>query len=441
VQRIAHLYIDLLINGKLMPRRVRNYDLETREARRKLKQRTLPYWTRLSEGLHLGYRRNAHGQGKWVVRHYLGKVRSTYRGQDSIKDYEKRTFAEADDYSDANGVSILTFDQAQARARELLNERVITKVGPYTVQRCIADYVAFLKTQGKDHKGAETRANALIVPELGRVEVAALTSAQLRQWLSDVAHSGARLRTASGQPQRFKPITDERARKTTANRILSIFKAALNHAYREERVASRDAWTRVKPFPGVSGVRLRYLSIAEAKRLINTSGGDLRTLVQCALQTGCRLSEILRLTVGDFNKDTGTVHVRQSKSGKERHVVLTDEGATFFDQLCAGRMGDERLLTLWNKSAVSRQMREAVARAHIFPSITFHGLRHTWASLAIMNGVPLQVIAQNLGHVDTRMVEHHYGHMARSHVVDAIRAGAPRFGIARSNVRRIDEAR
>jgi integrase len=147
------------------------------------------------------------------------------------------------------------------------------------------------------------------------------------------------------------------------------------------------------------------------------------------------LSEIFRLTVLDFNKDTGTVHVRQSKSGKERHVVLTDEGATFFAQLCAGRAGDERLLRLWNKTDVSRQMRDVVAHARIAPPITFHGLRHTWASLAVMNGVPLQVIAQNLGHADTRMVERHYGHMARSHVVDAIRAGAPRFGVARSNVR------
>lgn len=38
--------------------------------------------------------------------------------------------------------------------------------------------------------------------------------------------------------------------------------------------------------------------------------------------------------------------------------------------------------------------------------ITFHGLRHTWASLAVMNGVPLLVVAKDLGHRDTRMVEH-----------------------------------
>jgi hypothetical protein len=46
-----------------------------------------------------------------------------------------------------------------------------------------------------------------------------------------------------------------------------------------------------------------------------------------------------------------------------------------------------------------------------------------------MNGVPLLVVARNLGHTDTRMVELHYAHLASSHIQDAIRAGAPRFDV------------
>jgi integrase len=60
--------------------------------------------------------------------------------------------------------------------------------------------------------------------------------------------------------------------------------------------------------------------------------------------------------------------------------------------------------------------------------VSFHILRHSWASLAVMAGVPLLVVAKNLGHADTRMVEKHYGHLAPSYIADAIRAGAPRFG-------------
>jgi integrase len=62
----------------------------------------------------------------------------------------------------------------------------------------------------------------------------------------------------------------------------------------------------------------------------------------------------------------------------------------------------------------------------------FHQLRHTWASHAVMNGVPLMIVAQNMGHTDTRMVEKFYGHLAPSFVADAIRKGAPQFGFTPS---------
>ena len=43
----------------------------------------------------------------------------------------------------------------------------------------------------------------------------------------------------------------------------------------------------------------------------------------------------------------------------------------------------------------------------------------------VMDSVPLMVVARNLGHADTRMVEKHYGHLATSYVREAIRAASP----------------
>ena len=129
--------------------------------------------------------------------------------------------------------------------------------------------------------------------------------------------------------------------------------------------------------------------------------------------------------------------IRKSKTGKPRHVILTDEGAIFSSNVQAGRAGNELIFTRangtpWKASQQGRPMREACERAKIKPVISFHGLRHTWASLSVMAGVPLMVVARNLGHVDTRMVEKHYGHLAPSFIVDAIRAGAPKFGLSPS---------
>ena len=60
--------------------------------------------------------------------------------------------------------------------------------------------------------------------------------------------------------------------------------------------------------------------------LLNACDPDFRELVHALLLTGCRYQEVARLRVEDFNPDAGTLHIRQSKTGKERHVVLTEEG-------------------------------------------------------------------------------------------------------------------
>jgi integrase len=179
-------------------------------------------------------------------------------------------------------------------------------------------------------------------------------------------------------------------------------RAALNHAFRDELVTSDAAWRKVKSFKGVDSARVRYLTVAQARRLVNATDSEFRPLVQAALQTGCRYSELARLEVADFNPDSGTLAIRQSKSGKARHVVLTDEGVFFFRQLTAARAGSEIMLRkangeAWRASHQLRPTAQACQHAKIDPPISFHALRHTWASHAVMNGVPLLVVVPARG--------------------------------------------
>src|SRR5262249_2796168 len=158
------------------------------------------------------------------------------------------------------------------------------------------------------------------------------------------------------------------------------------------------------------------------------------------LETGCRFGELARLVVSDFNPDVGVLAINRSKTNRARHVVLTDEGVAFFRSLCGGRSGGGLLLKRsdgdpWRHTNQARPMAAAVARAKIAPRISVHGLRHSYASLSVMAGVPLMVLARNLGHTTTRMVERHYGHLSESFVAAEIRRGAPRFGaVEASNV-------
>lgn len=412
-----------------MARTVRDANLEKREARRRLKTRAKPHYRVMEEGLHIGYRKLKTGAGKWVVRHYIGNQK-----------YEVETIGPADDFSDADGEKILSFSQVQTKARELMVGRAnkaAGKTGPITVKDAVDAYIGFLETNRKSAKFSRYAADALILPKLGDTEVNALTKDQIEKWHYGLAKAGARIRVKKGDTQRFKEITDpdeyHRRRKSTANRILTILKAALNKAWREGRVASDAAWRRVEPFENVDTARVRYLTLPEATRLLNGSAPDFRRLARGALETGARYGELTALKAADFNPDSGTIAIRQSKSGKTRHIVLTDDGAEFFRWLTIGRAGSEFMFVkesgeAWLRSHQAEPMREANKRAAIDPPISFHILRHTWASHAVMNEVPLIVVAKNLGHKDTRMVEKHYGHLAPSYVADAIRAGAPRFG-------------
>ena len=74
----------------------------------------------------------------------------------------------------------------------------------------------------------------------------------------------------------------------------------------------------------------------------------------------------------------------------------------------------------WGSSRQQRPLVAACQTARIEPPVTFHGLRHAWASQHIMRGLPVMVAAQVLGLADTRMVERHYGHLARGYVQQAI---------------------
>jgi integrase len=338
----------------------------------------------------------------------------------------------ADDYEDSDGERVLNFSQAQRAARGPRAARS----GGYTVADAMADYFKFLTADGRSKNSiydSQRRDVIHIRPALGKLKVAALTPERLRRWRDELAKAPVRLRTRAGETQQYREVADtedaQRARRASANRTWTVLRAALNHAYHDGRAESDAAWRKVKPFKAVEAARIRYLTLAEAARLVNAADSNFRPLLEAALQSGCRYGELCRLIVTDFNPDSGTLAVRQSKTGKPRHVVLTDEGRTFFAQVTAGRSGAEPMFgKLWGKSHQIRRMADAVERAKITPTISFHGLRHTWASLAVMAGMPLMVVARNLGHTGTRMVERHYGHLAPDYVADAVRKSAPKFG-------------
>jgi integrase len=405
-------------------RTIRDARLESRAARLRLAPQRQPHWkTLVPARLHLGYRRRQRDlPGTWLVRHYVGGER-----------YRVAPLGLADDFHDAAD-GVIDFAEAQRRA---LTHKLSagTRAGGPTVGDAIERYIEALRS---DRPAAadevEARMERSIPPKLGAIPLAALTSDDLTRWRDALASAPAYGSKPPSTPER------KRQRRATANRTFSILQAALNSALAGGLVESGKAWKQVKKLRNATAARLRFLTVEESRRLINASDREagFRDIVHAALLTGCRYGELCRLQVRDFHH--GKLHVATSKSGKGRHVVLTEEAIEFFTQLTVGRRADDVLLRHngsgeWRKSDQVRLMVSAVKAAKIAP-ITFHGLRHTYASLAVMAGMPLMVLARNLGHVDTRMVEAHYGHLQQSYIDDEVRKAAPRFGmVERSNVK------
>lgn len=283
-------------------------------------------------------------------------------------------------------------------------------------------------------QGAKYVFDAWILPELGSIQIEKLTTDRLNRWRNKIATQPKRVRSkrTAVEPATRETADDEdarRARKATANRILTMLKAALNRAFHADRVLSDSAWRKVKPFRKVDEAVVRYLSAVEARRLVRTCPEDFRKLVQAALVTGCRYSELARLKCGNFNRDSGTLAIRLSK-GKIRHVVLTDEAKQFFAEWTEDKaLSDHVFLRadggVWGASHQKRPLDDASKRAEISPAVNFHILRHTHGSHLAMSGVPMGVIAAQLGHADTRMTEKHYAHLAPSYVAQTIRANFP----------------
>jgi integrase len=411
-----------------MAQKMRDGQLEKRSNRLKLALRARHYKV-LDTGVALSYRRTAEQYGTWAVRLALADGR-----------YTLETLGTADDYADANGQTILSFGQAQTKAlnrhKELQQAGGVIKSAA-TVKEASDHYLEWFRTHSKSLATTENTIKAHILPTFGETELEELKTERIKSWHTRLATKAARKRTRKGATiaHRAKPETEDekRSRKSTANRILTVFKAMLNKAYEDGLVSANDAWKRVKPFSDVDEPIIRFLKPEEATRLINACPEDFRRLVKAALMTGARYSELVGMRVEDYSPETKQVFIRPSKSGKGRHVPLTADGAELFDACINGKLGDELVFrridgAAWGKNYQVRPLLEACKVAKIAPSIGFHELRHTYASFLANAGADLLTISKLLGHADTRITSRHYAHLCDKTLRNAVDKYLPSLG-------------
>jgi integrase len=411
-----------------MGRRVKDARLDNRTSRSTLQVRADPYWRLVSEGCHIGYYR---GQrvGKWVAR---------FRRPGGGVGYVKKTIGEADDVRDADGIAILSFEQADAAARLWFSE--VSHGGSRRTCETIAEVLdAYLDGfTGKSLSKTRARIDAVIRPALGHLKLSALNRQTIGDWHKARARSPAMLRTKKTAAKRNeRPAeTDEaiRSRRATANRDLTVLKAALNRFADDHPGLPVHAWREVKPFKDVDGAKLRCLSDDEARRLVNACDLAFRAMVQAALLTGARYGELAALRVRDVDLSSQTIWLRDTKAGKPRIVYLEDEGSRLFERATAGQTGEALVFSRpdgkrWNASQQARYVAQACENGKVVPRATFHDLRRTYGARLAIQGTPMAVIAEALGHADERITRRHYAHLSPSYLSTLIRERVSGLGI------------
>lgn len=184
--------------------------------------------------------------------------------------------------------------------------------------------------------------------------------------------------------------------------------------------------TRAVPAPRGS-VRKRVVPEREVVRRLIDEAPDarLRIFVVIAAHTGLRIAEILSLQWSDVHVATRSISVT-GKGGKKRAVFLTP---TLKRELASWRREQtkQRLASNWwdadhdwiISTVVGTKMDpQNWRRKHfkpltnrIAPGATPHSLRHAFATIMLEEGVPMRVVAEQMGHSSTRITEQVYSHV------------------------------
>jgi integrase len=353
-------------------------NLGTATGRAKLAQRREPYWVVIVRGCALGYRKGAKG-GTWIAR---------VRREDGRHEYE--ALGPANDLNDGTGID---YEAAQAKARKWC-KAASTGGGKVTVGEVLDTYLEHVRNNNPASTVLDTekRITGILKPAFGEIHLSRFKAGDITRW-------------------RVKALKDRKP--DTVNRLVTILKAALNYAWKEERLIPDDSeWRSVSRLKGGESRKI-FLTAAQSRDLVSHCKGEaFRNLVQAALLTGARYGELTALKVRDFDAGTGTLEIGGGKTGA-RTVYLSNEAVAFFGSICKGRAGDALILPReggeqWGKNHHQKPFVAAVKAAKLDENTTFYALRHTHISLALLARVNIQVLAENCG-TSVRMIEQHYG--------------------------------
>ena len=369
--------------------------------RNKLKPRRDPYWSKISSGCYLGYRKmNTNSEGSWIARFF-------------DPNSKKQAYKPLGTFSDLTDNS--RYDQALKAAQKWFTH--LGRGGSadiFTVKDVCNRYLDYLKTYKgeKTHKETQNRFNRYVFNSLkfSSIDISKLTPIEISSWRTSIVET----------PNLSGKNKGEKRSASSINRDLTCFRAALNLAYKEGLVTSDFSWrSKLSPIKNADKKRDLYIDRTQRQQLAEKAPIDLKRFIQGLSFLPLRPGALAQLKVENFDKKLNILTIGKDKSGQDRKIALPEATSVFISKLCEYKLPKTNIFlrsdgSIWNKDSWKYPFKKAAFEAELPEGTTLYTIRHSLITDLIHGGLDILTVAQISG-TSVRMIEKHYGHLTLSH--------------------------
>lgn len=209
-------------------------------------------------------------------------------------------------------------------------------------------------------------------------------------------------------------ITQEKISTSTINQTISAFKIF------QEDVLGHD-WEQIKIKRPRRELKLPVvLSIDEVEKIISqTLNIKHKALISIAYSTGMRREEVRSMKASDIDSKSMFVKVVQGKGKKDRYTILSVKALELLRQYYKMERPVNFLFENSSKkgkqlscSTLGKIVKNAAKRAGIKKKVSFHTLRHCFATHMLEKGINIRAIQKFMGHTSIKTTSN-YMHIAK----------------------------